>query len=321
MLRSFAVRSDHAYTVMFGGLARVNDDSSDRKGLLVTAPDGGLAKDVWIVGREPVTPQRVVLPQRRPEIEGELVRAGSASFAMVPRVLSDMFWFGRYAERAEDLLRLVLATRTVAIETDLDVTRGRALGILLQAVTHLSTAYPGFLNEGAPMMPELRSMLLDRHRTGTVSQSIGALSLAAQGVRDQLSDDVWMVLAEIERALAALTANPYDQGLQLTDASERCCPACLPSPGSSGRTWSATPAGTCSTPVAGSSGRSRCLRCPGHRLPGHAVDTDRLVTEGVLTAAESIVTFRRRYRTRIDTEGIVELLVSTRSTRARWPTS
>ena len=54
---------------------------------------------------------------------------------MVPRVLSDLFWFGRYAERAEDLLRLILATRTVAIETDMDLTPGRALEVLLQAVT------------------------------------------------------------------------------------------------------------------------------------------------------------------------------------------
>ncbi len=64
-------------------------------------------------------------------------------------------------------------------------------------------------------------MVIDRHRAGTVSQSIGSLSLAAQGVRDQLSEDVWMVLAEVDRALHGLEANPYDQGLQLTDASER----------------------------------------------------------------------------------------------------
>ena len=37
--------------------------------------------------------------------------------------------------------------------------------------------------------------------------------LAAQGVRDQLSEDVWIVLAEVDRALHGLEANPYDQGL------------------------------------------------------------------------------------------------------------
>ena len=142
---------------------------------------------------------------------------------MVPRVLSDLFWFGRYAERAEDLLRLVLATRTLAIETDLDVTQGRALEVLLQAVTQVSTTYPGFLHSAGSMMPEFRSLLLDRHRAGTAAQSLGALSLAAQGVRDQLSDDVWMVLAEIDRALGALARPPVRPG-PAADRRERTGP-------------------------------------------------------------------------------------------------
>jgi uncharacterized circularly permuted ATP-grasp superfamily protein/uncharacterized alpha-E superfamily protein len=310
VLRSFAVRSDHAYTVMFGGLARVNDEASDRKGLLVTPPDGGLAKDVWIVGREPVTRQRIELPHRRPEVEGELAPAGSPSFAMVPRVLSDLFWFGRYAERAEDLLRLVLATRTVAIETDLDISRGRALGILLQAVTHVSTTYPGFLNDGVPMMPELRSILLDRHRAGTVSQAIGALSMAAQGVRDQLSDDVWMVLAEIERALAALTANPYDQGLQLTDASERVLSGLLALAGIIAENMVRDPGWFMLDSGRGIERALQVLALLRVTIcRERSTETDQQVTEAVLSAAESIVTFRRRYRTRVDTEAVIELLV------------
>ena len=49
-----------------------------------------------------------------------------------------------------------------------------------------------------------------------------------------MSDDVWMVLAEIDRAFAALAANPYDQGLQLTDASERVLSGLLALAGISG---------------------------------------------------------------------------------------
>ena len=54
-------------------------------------------------------------------------KAAGADYVLVPRVLADLFWFGRYAERAEDLLRLILATRTVAIETDMDLTPVRVL--------------------------------------------------------------------------------------------------------------------------------------------------------------------------------------------------
>ena len=68
------------------------------------------------------------------------------------------------------------------------------------------------------MMAEFRSLLLDRHRNGTAAQSLSALSMAAQGVRDQLSEDVWMVLADIERALAALDGQPA----RPRPAADRC---------------------------------------------------------------------------------------------------
>jgi uncharacterized circularly permuted ATP-grasp superfamily protein/uncharacterized alpha-E superfamily protein len=309
VLRSFAVRSGESYTAMLGGLARVADDSSERRGVFVTDPNSQLAKDVWVIGSEPVTTPRIVA-RTRPGEEAAFIPAVSASIAMVPRVLSDLYWFGRYAERAEDLLRLLLATRTVAIETDLDVTQGRALQVMLHAVTHVSTTYPGFLNSGVEMMPEFRSMLLDRHRTGTVAQSLGALSMAAQGVRDQLSEDVWMVLADIERALASLADNPYDQGLHLTDVSERVLSGLLALAGIATENMVRDPGWYM---LDSGRGLERALQilallrmtiCQ-ERTP----DTDRILTEAVLTAAESIVTFRRRYRTRAGADALVELLV------------
>lgn len=309
VLRSFAVRSGASYTAMLGGLARVSDDTSERRGVLVTEPNGQLAKDVWVVGTEPVAAPRLVARARVDEEAGS-VPAMPASIAMVPRVLSDLYWFGRYAERAEDLLRLLLATRTVAIETDLEVTNRRALEVLLQAVTHVSTTYPGFLSHKVEMMPEFRSMLLDRHRIGTAAQSLGALSMAAQGVRDQLSEDVWMVLADIERALAGLAENPYDQGLQLTDASERVLSGLLALAGIATENMIRDPGWYM---LDSGRGLERALQVLAllrvticrERAP----DADQLVLEAVLTAAESIVTSRRRYRGRSGVGAVLELLV------------
>ena len=294
---------------MLGGLARVTDDTSDRRGVLVSDPAGQLAKDVWVVGSEPVAAPRIVA-RARPEDEAVFVPAMSASIAMVPRVLSDLYWFGRYAERAEDLLRLLLATRTVAIEADLEVTHGRALDVMLHAVTHVSTTYPGFLTTQAEMMPEFRSMLLDRHRTGTAAHSLGALSMAAQGVRDQLSEDVWMVLAEIERALATLAANPHDQGIQLTDISERVLSALLALAGIATENmvrdagWYMLDSGRGLERALQILALLRATICQ-TRSP----ETDRTVLEAVLIAAESIVTFRRRYRAGSGVDALLELLL------------
>lgn len=306
VLRSFAVRSGTSYTAMLGGLARVYESDLD-KGPLVRAPDGGLAKDVWVVSSEPVVAARMVAP--RLDDGRSLFAPGAAPAAMVPRVLSDLFWFGRYAERAEDLLRLVLAARSVAVETDLDVTNGAALETLLRAVTHVSTAYPGFTRAGVAMMPEFRSMLLDRHRAGTAAQSIGQLSMAAQGVRDQLSEDVWIVLADMDRALAALAADPYDQGLQLTDASERVLTGLLALAGIISENMVRDP-GWCM--LDSGRGLERALQVVALlrvTLCAPRSSDDRLVVEAVLTASESIVTFRRRYRGRAGTDAVIELLV------------
>ncbi len=316
VLRSFAVRSGSSYTAMLGGLARTNDEHSSGRGALVTAPEGGVAKDVWVVSSEPVTTSRSATSRSRAD-EGSAVLPGSASAAMVPRVLSDLYWFGRYAERAEDLLRLVLATRTVSLETDADVRPGRALVVLLQAVTHLSTTYPGFFAlpeetgaRRAAVMPELRSLMLDRRRAGSVAQSLQSLQTAAQGVRDQLSEDVWMVLADVDRALQTLRALESDQGLHLSEVGERVLSGLLALSGIAGENmvrdpgWLLLDAGR---------GLERAMQVVGllraTLVESYGPDVDRAVLEAALTGSESIVTFRRRYRGRSGVPAVLELLV------------
>jgi uncharacterized alpha-E superfamily protein len=314
VLRSFAVRSGSSYTVMLGGLARANDETAP--GPFVTAPDGGVAKDVWVVSSDAGSVSRLAATRSRAE-EGSAVLPGAASAAMVPRVLSDLYWFGRYAERAEDLLRLVLVSRTVSIETDADVRPGHALDVLLQALTHVSTTYPGFVAlppdpaaRRAAVMPELRSLMLDRARPGSVAQSLQALFTSAQAVRDQLSEDVWMVLADVERALSTLARQPKDQGLHLTEAGERVLSGLLALSGIVGENmvrdpgWLLLDAGR---------GLERALQVlsllRSTLVESYGPDVDRAVLEAAVTSSESIVTFRRRYRGRSGVPAVVELLM------------
>ena len=316
VLRSFAVRSGSSYTVMLGGLARANDDDAAGRGPFVTQPDGGVAKDVWVVSSEAGPTSRVAPGRSRTE-EASAVLPGAASAAMVPRVLSDLYWFGRYAERAEDLLRLVLASRTVSIETDLDVAPGHALDVLLQALTHVSTTYPGFLalptdpaaRRGA-VMPELRSLMLDRRRPGSVAQSLQALTTSAQAVRDQLSEDVWMVLADVERALQTLGRQPQDQGLHLTEAGERVLSGLLALAGIVGENMVRDPGWLLLDTGRGLERALQVLSLLRSTLvESYGPDVDRAVLEAALTSSESIVTFRRRYQGRSGVAAVVELLV------------
>ena len=316
VLRSFAVRSGSSYTVMLGGLARTNDEDASGRGPLVTPPDGGVSKDVWVVRSEAGPTSRAAVTRSRSD-EGSSVLPEAASAAMVPRVLSDLYWFGRYAERAEDLLRLVLASRTVSIETDVDVRPGHALDVLLQALTHVSTTYPGFgalptelAARRAAVMPELRSLMLDRRRPGSVAQSLQALTTSAQAVRDQLSEDVWMVLADVERALQALGRQPQDQGLHLTEAGERVLSGLLALSGIVGENMVRDPGWLLLDTGRGIERALQVLSLLRATLvESYGPDVDRAVLEAALTSSESIVTFRRRYRGRSGVPAVVELLV------------
>ena len=172
-------------------------------------------------------------------------------------------------------------------------------------------------------MPELRSLMLDRRRPGSVAQSLQALTTNAQGVRDQLSEDVWMVLADVERALQTLGRQPQDQGLHLTEAGERVLSGLLALSGIAGREHGPRPR------LAAARRRPRPGACPAGAEPA-ARDARRVVRSrrrprGARGGADRRAS--RSSRSGGATAGVPgcrpcsSCWSSTRPTRARWPTS
>ena len=104
-MRLFTVAHGSGYVAMPGSLGRVQDAE------LTSAGRGrsSVAKDVW------VRSGRADAPDRREGrvwlYEGPLVQPDRPDSTSSPRVLEDMFWLGRYAERTEDLTRLLIVAR------------------------------------------------------------------------------------------------------------------------------------------------------------------------------------------------------------------
>ncbi|MFW6598640.1 circularly permuted type 2 ATP-grasp protein [Propionibacteriaceae bacterium Y2011] len=302
VMRNFTVRRGPSYVAMVGGLAQVSPD----------VPDDRLpgrqrrTKDVWVVSPAGATPDAVELPD-----DDLLPVAGPhAREALVPRVLDDLYWMGRYAERAEDLLRLVLSVRHVAVEADFAVDPDGALAVLLQAITHLSATYPGFVHDDPEPLAELRDVVLDVDRPGTVARSLQALTFAAQGVRDQLSDDVWMVLAGIDRAVTALRAARLDRGNQLADSAERILSGLLALTGITSENM-VHDAGWHLLDIGRGVERAQqvvaLLRST--LVARRSREVEDQVVSAALLAAESVVTFRRRYPRGYARADVMELLV------------
>ena len=208
-MRLFTVSQRGGYAPMIGGLGYVLAPGSAAYRLVSTA-----AKDVWVRTPSRVTAEKI--SATTPFDDAALpvaLTAGPTPEISSPRVLSDLFWIGRYAERAEHTARLLTVTR----ERYHEFRRRQAMEgsqcvpVLLCAlgvITGTDTDGDDHHEMVATAPTTLWALTADRHRPGSLAQSVERLGLAARSVRDQMSNDTWMLLSAIERTLLSAGDSP-----------------------------------------------------------------------------------------------------------------
>jgi uncharacterized circularly permuted ATP-grasp superfamily protein/uncharacterized alpha-E superfamily protein len=172
---------DGSYTVMPGALSRVAGDTGTP---LLSMQRGGISKDTWVLSDAPVSQfsmLKVSITSR------DLVRSPSN---LSSRIVENLFWFGRYAARCDGtarLLRVALArfddaspeapeAREAALDIcrELELLPSRGLkrdteGLLLAAIT-------------------------DEQLGSSLAANLRRLRWTATQVREHLSLDNWMTL-------------------------------------------------------------------------------------------------------------------------------
>jgi uncharacterized circularly permuted ATP-grasp superfamily protein/uncharacterized alpha-E superfamily protein len=203
ILRSFAVAGDTSFSLMPGGLTRVGTEEG---GFLISSQVGSQSKDTWVIASEPEgsaeeTKSRESMP----------LQSDSQLISLPSRVVENLFWFGRYAERAEASLRIL---RTVFMllngEEPVSQTSRRHL---LRTVTEVTATFPGFKDADDSLFAEPENELLlvakDPNRVGSVYFSLNAMLRSADDSKELLSSDTLRVINDIRDALDGL-----DESLQ-----------------------------------------------------------------------------------------------------------
>lgn len=302
VLRTFSVAGPSGWEVMPGALGQI-EGAVDR-----------WSKDTWVLAAHAEEEQTWWLQ------DGPAVAAAEPGGAMSARVAENLFWLGRYAERAEEVTRLVrvVTDRTIELEEASNPDGHQCLRILLQAVTAVTGTHPGFLgpdHEARLATPdaELLRIVVDTGVEGTIAHAVNGLLEAARAVRDQLSGDTWLVVGALGRELAdlSLLAGPHPDPTGAMQATL-------------GRVMQGLLALT--GLVADSMVRDVGWRFldTGRRLErslqlldllratvtaDRGTATDSLLFESVLTSTESIITYRRRYRSQAQLQTLLDLLL------------
>lgn len=302
VLRSFVINhGDHA-SVMPGGLGRVV-----RTDAPVLTQQSTSCKDVWVLV-EPNTPSATLRPSRSEPLAQIDLRQSLPS-----RAAEALFWIGRNAERAEVVARTALVSgSTLQQDPDLaEAAKGTWVAVAVDVLGAVSGRVDGVVPTGSRALHEAIAYAL-ADRPGGLTDSLAQLQRSTSGVREFLSTATWRVLASLETSRAHLLEQAVTPDSPTLEATLDLVVTEL-----------AAFAGLAQESVVrGPSWRFLDL---GRRVeraqvlvaalaaginPTRRTDVDGAIGELLLASSESLVAYRRRYRSDVRTAALVDLLVA-----------
>ena len=218
LFRSFLVSNRESYTVMRGGLTRISAGAGN---FIISNQLGGNSKDTWII-----TPE----PGRTLNIRKELpaITTTPQTGTLPSHTAENLFWVGRYAERIlgnarfqRTVMRFVAEGNRTHSDTDQQTRQS-----LLYALTHCTFTYPGFADttghaeKAEAPWKELRDILFNPQRAGSLSSNLSLFTNAVYAVRDHWSTDTWRVLRGMEEEWHIAAQDQHHGHLRMLNATD-----------------------------------------------------------------------------------------------------
>jgi uncharacterized alpha-E superfamily protein len=242
---------------------------------------------------------------------------------VLARLAENLFWAGRYVERAEDTARMVDVTFHTLLESpygEADRSWAQLLDVL-----HLRAGYGDRPLEQDQV---LRFLVLDRSNPGSITSSVAKARENTRSVRELVSSELWEVVNELHLTLGSrdlqrdLVEQPYELFGSVRRASMTIYGVASETmPRDDG--WRFMALGrlleraemTCRL-IDVRYGQLEAMAGPSRRLGGPDVDVARGADRAdfhhwiaVLKSASAFEAYRRRYRSSMDPADVVEFLL------------
>jgi uncharacterized alpha-E superfamily protein len=190
-LRVFATATEDGWKVMPGGFCRISARPDARA---VSMGEGVQSADVWVLSSKPVVMETLLPADDKVKIRRLLGNLPS-------RAADNLFWYGRYLERAEATLRVVRCLCARSLEMDLssgDVSK--TLGLL----GHQLFAWGGVTkeNQDAPILIVARQALCDDKAYGSGLSGVRLARNAGSIIRERISVDASKLLRILDTQLS-----------------------------------------------------------------------------------------------------------------------
>ena len=182
-LRLFLAKVGARWQVMPGGFVRIAESADARA---VSLQRGAATADAWVLADAPVA-ETTLLPAP------ERMHVQRATGVLPSRAADNLFWVGRYVERAEATLRLVRALINRVAEA------GDATAPVISSISALLSAWIAHPAERMQTSAALiaRAALTRGDFDGSLPRLVNTARAVASIIRDRFSPDVWRALNDL----------------------------------------------------------------------------------------------------------------------------
>ncbi len=215
LLRVFLIPSNGGWKIMPGGLARYSATPTD---LTVSMQSGGQSKDTWVLLKDSHKMRRQGTDAGRESIQ---IRRNSND--LPSRTANNLFWLGRYVERAESLTRLIQTVCSLIIDETAEA-QAVAVPFLEQLMPFGEDSKKLIDKESGELILELAESYLiraiyDEKNPESLVSNLRSIPRSAEKVKDRLSVDTWVRVQKI-RSLGkniskAVLSVTEDENIQL----------------------------------------------------------------------------------------------------------
>ena len=200
VLRAYVLNTGDGWTAIPGGLVRV----AEVEGSVVSMQRGGHSKDAWVLWDNPVDTFSLLHPRNEPVA----LRRDSPS---VPSSVADnVFWLGRYVERAENIARIVRSL--ISRERHANPAELRCLLRLHACLDSRQSKLPRIRRKritAAQFEKELISLISDVKRTDSLASTLAELARVGGSVRERLSADMVFLLGQLRDSIEVEPHTPF----------------------------------------------------------------------------------------------------------------
>ncbi|MFT7325215.1 MAG: putative circularly permuted ATP-grasp superfamily protein [Rhodoferax sp.] len=195
VLRVFVVSDGpQSWRVLPGGLARVAGAGGD----IASMQRGGSSADVWALTRGNIDTSTLLQPHMTPASLAQRKRM------VTSRAAENLFWLGRYTERAENAIRLARLTLE-CLNGETQTLPPLLIWLSKMAITN-TLVLPGVPSAAESRRVFERSLISSLGSTEgatSVGYYLRALKMAGSMVRERLSQEHWRVIVRAEEELFA----------------------------------------------------------------------------------------------------------------------